>query len=395
MSGLHVDDDELAACVSCGLCLPHCPTYLVTGDEAASPRGRIAAMRVANEGLEPVADRLAEVLDACVGCRGCETACPSGVEYGHLLEGALRSLHESGRRPPWWLRAGLALLDRPAVLAAGRVALAVGQRLRLTPRRLGLPPLELRSAPLAPTGHDVWLHTGCVMDAWMRQVHRDAIEVLATAGRLVALPGPEASCCGALDLHSGRHQEARRRAERTMRAFPGEAPILVDSAGCGAALKSYGHLLGTPESRRFAARVRDIHEVLAEDVVAGRLAPPEPLPTPVAVQDPCHLRHAQRVHGAVRTVLRAAASEVVELDDLGLCCGAGGSYAVRQPQMARAIRERKLGAIRRSGAAVVASANPGCLMHLMAAGLDVRHPVSIVAEALRAAGPVAGSVDGR
>jgi glycolate oxidase iron-sulfur subunit len=166
-----------------------------------------------------------------------------------------------------------------------------------------------------------------------------------------------------------------------MAALPGDAPVLVDSAGCGAALKDYGHLLGTEEARAFTARVFDVSEWLAARV--DRLPAAPRLPFAVAVQDPCHLRHVQRAHAHVRTVL-APFAELRELDDEGLCCGAGGAYAAQHPGLAGQIRQRKVAAIARTGAPVVASANPGCAMHLAAAGLDVRHPVELIDEALRA-----------
>jgi glycolate oxidase iron-sulfur subunit len=172
---------------------------------------------------------------------------------------------------------------------------------------------------------------------------------------------------------------ARHLARRVTQSMPGEAPILVDSAGCGAALKDYGHLLGTRDAEAFATRVFDVHEWLAEHM--QRLpAPARRLPYRVAVQDPCHLRHVQRAHQHVRTVL-APYADLVELDDEGLCCGAGGAYAVVHPDMAADLRERKVDAIRRTGAPVVASANPGCILHLQSAGLDVRHPYELLAEA--------------
>jgi glycolate oxidase iron-sulfur subunit len=165
-----------------------------------------------------------------------------------------------------------------------------------------------------------------------------------------------------------------------MAALPGEAPILVDSAGCGAQLKDYGHLLGGPEAEAFGRRVRDVHEWLAERL--DRLpAPPTEARPRVAVQDPCHLRHVQRAHLPVRAVLGRFV-DLVELDDEGLCCGAGGAYSVLQPELAGGIRDRKLAAIGRSGAGIVASANPGCSLHLAAAGVDARHPLELVADAL-------------
>jgi glycolate oxidase iron-sulfur subunit len=245
--------------------------------------------------------------------------------------------------------------------------------------------VPVRRRRLRASGSDVWLFTGCVMDAWMRDVHTAVQRVVEAAGAGVALPGPGAACCGALAQHAGLAAEARVRAARTMAAFPGDAPILVDAAGCGAMLKDYGHVLGTPEAAAFSARVLDVHEWLAPRIgaladAAGAVPGGGGRPT-VAVQDPCHLRHVQRAHAAVRTVLSPFAT-LVELDDDGLCCGAGGAYAAVQPDLAAAVRDRKLAAIARSGAPVVASANPGCALHLAAAGVDVVHPCEIVVRSL-------------
>jgi glycolate oxidase iron-sulfur subunit len=488
---LGIVDDDLAACVACGLCLPHCPTYRVTGEEALSPRGRVAAMRQVQWEGAAIDDSFVRSMETCVQCRGCETACPSGVPFGRLIEPARSALAEgpprtpatpptqpaddtSGRPaddnttppshpagtsvgpadarptrhpPPLALRLAVRSLRWHRLVLAGSSLLAVAQRLRLVPprlaRRLGLPErLPLRRPRLRPTPAptapgvagttDVWLFTGCVMDAWMRDVHADVQRVVEAAGGRVMLPGAGAACCGALALHAGLASEARARARRVVDAFPAAAPILVDAAGCGAMLRDYGHLLGTEDGRAFAARVLDVHEWLAgrvdrliehrADVPAGgdatgrrarnagadrqlgssvahqpddrgadRRANRETgnggvdhitsRPT-VAVQDPCHLRHVQRSHHAVRTLL-APFADLVELDDEGLCCGAGGAYAAVQPALAGAIRDRKLAAIARSGAPLVVSANPGCALHLAAAGVEVVHPCQVVARELR------------
>lgn len=381
-SVLGLDDDDLAACVACGLCLPHCPTYRVTGEEPASPRGRIAAMRqVQWEGL-PVDDAFIGVVDACVQCRGCETACPSSVPFGRLMEGTRAALAQ--RVPsyqPWWWRLAYRAIGHHRLLLAGSTVAAVAQRAGLVPRRLPLPRrLPIRRPRLRASGTDVWLFTGCVMDAWMRSTHAAVQRVVEATGAGVALPGPGAGCCGALHVHAGLHGQAVDLARRTMAALPGDAPILVDSAGCGAALKGYGDLLGTPEAQRFSARVLDVHEWLAERV--DRLPPPRRRPAErVAVQDPCHLRHVQRRAEPTRTVLRPYV-DLVELDDEALCCGAGGAYATTHPATAAAIRDRKVASIARSGAGVVASANPGCALHIAGAGLTVRHPLELVDEAL-------------
>ena len=378
---LPVDDDELAACVACGLCLPHCPTYRVTGEESASPRGRIAAMRAVQWSGAPLDERFETFMDLCVQCRACEVACPSAVPFGRLMEGARHALAEEAGYQPWWRRLGYRVLGRHRLVLAGSTVLAVGQRLRLVPsRRLGLPRrLPLHRPRLRGSGTDVYLFTGCVMDAWMRETHAAAQRVIEATGAGVALPGPGGDCCGALSAHAGLVDHARQLAERVMASMPGQAPVLVDSAGCGAALKDYGHLLGTPEAHAFAARVQDVSEWLATRL--DRLPAGRRLPFTVAVQDPCHLRHVQRVHQHVRTVL-APWADLAELDDDGLCCGAGGAYAAAHPEMASSIRDRKVAAIERTGAPVVASANPGCAIHLAAAGLDVRHPVDLLDEAL-------------
>ena len=388
MSGLRLalQDDELASCVGCGLCLPHCPTFRATGEEALSPRGRIAAMRGVQWEGAPADDAFVRFMATCVQCRGCEPACPSGVPFGRLMEGTRTALATQHRTVPWWQRLGYRSLAHHRVVVAGSRLAAVAQRARLVPRRAGLPRLPLRAPRLRSTGTGAWLFTGCVMDAWQRDVHADVARIAAVLGIGVALPGRGGACCGALHVHAGLTVEAHQLAERVMRSMPGAAPVVVDSAGCGAALKDYGHLLGTPEAAAFAARVLDVHEWLAEQV--DRLPPAAAghRRRPVIVQDPCHLRHVQRTHQAVRTVL-APYADIVELDDDGLCCGAGGAYSALQPGLAGEIRERKLAAIERARAgaspgAVVASANPGCSAHLAAAGVAVVHPVSIIAGAI-------------
>jgi glycolate oxidase iron-sulfur subunit len=390
---LPVDEEELVACVACGLCLPHCPTYRVTGLELASPRGRIAAMRAVELDGAPLDDAFRDAMEACVQCRGCEAACPSGVPFGHLMEGAREALarpprgtrvrHSRARRLAEWIAYVVVLPHHRRLLALTWLAW-VGQRLHLVPRRFGLPRLSRRSlrTPLpADPDADAVLFTGCVMDAWQRDVHRAALRVMRATGARVGLPGAGGDCCGALHVHAGRVDEARRLARRVIHALPGDSAVVVDSAGCGAAMKDYGRLLGTDEAHRFSARVRDFAEWLADQ-------PPVPLADSgraVVVQEPCHLRHVQRVQAAVPQVL-APAYRCVDTADDGLCCGAGGAYALFQPELAGEIRDRKVAAIRAATPGdrtpLVASANPGCAMHLGAAGLDVRHPAELLADAL-------------
>lgn len=373
---LALNDDELALCVSCGLCLPHCPTYRVTGEESASPRGRIAAMRSIQAGAPAGAD-FERFMDLCVQCRGCETACPSAVPFGRLMEGARHSLTENTRYQPRWRRLGYRLLGHHRLVLFGGRVVTLAQRLGLVPKRAGLPPLPLRRPTVDTHGTDAWVFLGCVMDAFQRPVHAAVQRVMeATGCRTRPSPGA-AGCCGALAAHAGLVEIATRQASRLIASMPGHSPVVVDSAGCGAYMKEYGRVLGA-EGAAFASRVQDASEWLA-----GRDLPPmEPLPLRVALQDPCHLRHVQKAHQAVRVVLAPAVAALVELTDDGLCCGAGGAYAVWHPEMANAIRARKLDAIAASGATVVASANPGCAMHLAGAGLDVRHPLELIDEAI-------------
>ncbi|MDQ1433014.1 MAG: glycolate oxidase iron-sulfur subunit [Actinomycetota bacterium] len=389
---LPVDEDELVACVACGLCLPHCPTYRVSGLESLSPRGRIAAMRAVELDGAPLDHAFRRSMETCVQCRGCEAACPSTVPFGHLIEGTREALadrpdrrHRPFRRAVEWV-GYVVVLPRHALLLACTRMLLVAQRLHLMPRSSGVPRLSTRSLrdPLVadPAAPDASFFPGCVMDAWQRDVHRAALMTMRAAGASVGLPGRGGDCCGALHIHAGRVGQAKRLARRVMASLPGDAPVVVDSAGCGAAMKDYGRLLGTAEARAFSARVRDYSEWLA----AQPALPLRDTGASVVVQDPCHLRHVQRAQGAVRTVL-APAYRLRETADDGLCCGAGGVYAALEPELAGQIRDRKVAALRAAagdtpGPFVVVSANPGCTMHLGAAGLDVRHPAELIAEAL-------------
>jgi glycolate oxidase iron-sulfur subunit len=363
----------------------------VTGLELASPRGRIAAMREVQSGAAPADAAFVAAMDACVQCRGCEAACPSSVPFGRLMEGTRATLarehpgrHGLARRAAEGIGFRL-VLPRRWLLRLLSWPLLVAQRLHLVPRRLGVPRLSARRLTMLLRGtrreqSDAVLFTGCVMAAWQRDVHRAALEVMVAAGaRPMVSPG-RASCCGALHLHAGRVDEARKLARRVVAANPGTGPVVVDSAGCGAAMQDYGHLLGTPDAAAFAARVQDFSTWLSG---RGDLDL-RPSGRRVVVQDPCHLAHVQHAAGAVHTVL-AGGYDVVGTADDALCCGAGGAYAAVEPELAGAIRTRKIAAIRAAAGdapVLVASANPGCAMHLAAAGLDVQHPAVLLAEVL-------------
>ena len=382
---LKLDADDLNTCVQCGLCLPHCPTFRVTGDETKSPRGRIALMREVQDNDAPLTDEVVDAFETCVQCRGCEPACPSSVPYGHLMEQTRETLVDLGKMTPKWQQAALKPLAYPKLLQAGSAALGVANKIGLVPKRLGLPQdLPIRQEPLVASGDDVYLFTGCVMDAWQRDVHAAGQRVIEAAGFGVTPTNELAPCCGALQAHAGMTGDTRSLAAKMMNALD-DRPILVDSAGCGAAMKDYGYLLGTDRARAFSNRVFDIQEWLAQhvDKLEARLGDRPPLDLRVAVQDPCHLRHVQRVHDATRTVLRPFVRELVELNDDGLCCGAGGAYSVLQPELAGQIRDRKVGVIADVAPDAVASANPGCSMHLGSVGVPTIHPMQLVDRALQ------------
>ena len=411
----------LDACVHCGFCLPACPTYEVTADEADSPRGRIVLMRALASGAIPADDpALDRHLDRCLGCRACESVCPSGVVYGPALEAAragiarargqsaaliagLWVLARPARQRPLWLLARLARATRmPELLARGAARNAAG----LPDWTVAPPPAVLALAMLAasrpghsngrrppvagrPSGHGdaVALFRGCVMDGLFGHVHRATVRTLARNDVGVQeVPGQ--ACCGALAAHAGEAQSARALARATVLAFDVAAPglpVVTNSAGCGAMLKSYGEVLADdPMAERahaFAARVRDVSEVLAER--GPRRA--GPLRRRVAYDAPCHLFHAQKVVEAPLAVLAAIPGlELVPLEDSERCCGSAGVYSLLQPHLSLDVLERKLRAIAAAAPDVVATGNPGCLMQIGAgallAGLEVelRHPVELL-----------------
>jgi glycolate oxidase iron-sulfur subunit len=344
-------------------------------------------MRAVETNEAPIDDAFRAAMEECVSCRGCEPACPSGVQFGKLMEttrAALPSPRSRVRRGAEWFGYRV-VLPRHWLLIMCTWLAWLAQRLHLVPARVGLPRLSARSLARGlelPTGGtpDAWLFTGCVMDAWLRDTHRSAARVMGATGARLAQPTNGGACCGALHLHAGREAEARALAERVMQSMPGVAPVVVDSAGCGATMKEYGKLLGSADARAFSERVRDFSEWLAHQA-APRL---RPTGIQVVIQDPCHLRHVQKAHGAVREVL-APAYELLETADDGLCCGAGGAYVVTQPELSRRILDRKVEALRAAGGGadpIVVSANPGCMVQLRGAGIDARHPADLLAEAL-------------
>jgi glycolate oxidase iron-sulfur subunit len=409
----------LDPCVHCGFCLQACPTFLATGDEADSPRGRIELMRALEAGeLAPDDPAVAVHLDRCLGCRGCEPVCPSGVGYGRGLEAArellagkrdlapvahaaLRALTAPGiSRVVYGLARVLRATGIPRQLAGwGRFRFAMGM-LAATKAGKGVAGRgtagkagrrEIASAlPRLPAPSPVLLFRGCIMDGLFSHVHDATIRTLAVNGYAVReVPGQV--CCGALHAHAGLRAEARALARRNLAAFgDGDEPIVVNSAGCGAILKDYGHLLGarTPEVR-FAARVRDVTELLAE----RGPRPGAPLDARVAYDPPCHLLHAQRIAEPPHRVLAAIpVLRVTSTPDAAQCCGSAGLFTLVEPEMSRAVLAPKLASLREAAPQVVATGNPGCLMQLgaglAAAGIaaTVRHPVELLDESYRAAG---------
>ena len=387
-------------CVQCGLCLPYCPTFRLTGDESYSPRGRLAAMSAVIHEQAPVDAEYDDVLSSCLGCRACEAVCPGLVPYGEAYEVAIADLAQ--RRPTRARRARKTLLGRvvtssTAVGVASRFAL-VGQRLRLSrvlpgfaARGLdGLRRLEPRrqlwkgriARPAGQTRGTVALLSGCVMDAWFGPVHDATVGVLVRAGFEVVVPSAQ-TCCGALAAHDGHKSEAEKLALRNAEAFSEFDIVISNSAGCTSHLKEYDHW--TPAGGRLTATVADATEFIAQLIEDGTL------PSfdndagsgdgrPVAMQDPCHLRHAQRITAAPRTLVAASGHAPVEIDTRGLCCGAAGVYSVLQPRMSAALGRQKADQVHSSGAAIVASANPGCEMQLrthLDGGIEVVHPVEL------------------
>ena len=391
---------ELDACVTCGLCLPHCPTFRLTGDEAASPRGRLAAMAAVADGVAEVDGTFEAILDACLQCRACEPACPSLVPFGRAMEGA--RIEITTQRPTWSRRMRHIVVGRLVanrwLMRLGTTLLALLQRLGVQRRRWGpLQPLagmrwlplpaqtaiSVRRSPETPAQARVGVLAGCVMDPWFQGVHRATIELLANARYDVEVPDRQ-TCCGALAAHDGAGRDAKRLARRNVAAFAGFDLVVADAAGCSAHLKEYENW--AEGGGDLAGRVRDVTEVVADELAAGRLPALRPGKGAVAVQDPCHLRHAQRIVDQPRAILIAAGYTPVDVDPGGMCCGAAGVYSLLHPETSDELGRRKAAEVEATGTTVVASANPGCEMQLrrhVGAGVRVAHPVELYWEAMQ------------
>jgi glycolate oxidase iron-sulfur subunit len=379
---------DLDACVACGLCLPHCPTYRMTGEESASPRGRIAAMRAVTEGTAEPDRTFAGFMDACLVCRACEDVCPSHAPFGRMMEAA-RAQIEPGRparsRFVRWIGFHWALPHPSAVRAAAALApLArpfMGARLRaLVPSRAHpFARLPVRTAP--PGGvtsrGTVALLAGCAQDRWFHRVNLATIRVLAATGWTVEVPRGQA-CCGALAAHNGRTRIAERLAARAASAFAGATTVVVNAAGCSAHLT--GGDLPAADLLRFLDR---------EGPGEARFGP---LDTTVAYHDACHALRAQSISAEPRRVLGwVPGLRVAEIGGGDRCCGAAGIYNLTQPEMSDALGDERAAAIAATGAPVVATANPGCSMQIAAAlersagaPVEVVHPVELLARSLAA-----------
>lgn len=406
-------------CVHCGFCLPTCPTYVLWGEEMDSPRGRIYLMKQALEG-GPLDAASVRHFDRCLGCMACVTACPSGVSYDKLIEA---TRYQVERRSPRSIAeralrgAIFSLFPYPRRLALLRRPLRAYQRSRLGTWLTGssllrrLPPsLAAMEALLPRFGTDsaatagrspalgsrrltVGMLTGCVQRVFFPEVNAATVRVLTAEGCEVIAPRDQ-GCCGALSLHMGRRQEAQRFARRLLDSFDRArvGTVVVNAAGCGSAMKEYGELLAddpvyAARAARFSARVRDVTELLSE---LGPVAPRHPLEVKVAYHDACHLAHAQGVRRQPRELLsQVPGLELVEIPEAEICCGSAGVYNVLNPGPASELGARKAANVASTGAQVLVTANPGCLLQISAAlgpddaGMPLLHTVQVLDASIR------------
>ncbi len=413
-------------CVHCGFCLPSCPTYMLWGEEMNSPRGRIQLMRTGFDGRAPMTEGFVRHFDACLGCMACVTSCPSGVEYGPLIEAARAQIEVHHARSfadrlfrgvifavlPYPARLRLALLplalwssvvgrktpaestgstDRPRPVTNGHRSTTLFARARamlaLAPRvkwgtlfGSGLPERTPASGERRMT---LGLLEGCAQRVLFPQVNRATLNVLTAEGCEVISPAGQ-GCCGALALHAGRLDEARACAMRTIEAFQGRGieRVAVNAAGCGSSMKEYGKLLANDpvwaqRAAAFSAQVRDVTEVLVE--LGPARAVRRPMSLRVAYQDACHLAHAQGVRQPPRQLLAAIPGvEILPVADADLCCGSAGIYNLVEPDTARQLGDRKAAALAAVRPDVVASANPGCTVQIAAAAARLGKPLRVV-----------------
>ncbi|SFQ00723.1 glycolate oxidase iron-sulfur subunit [Geodermatophilus dictyosporus] len=415
----HPPSKELISdCVHCGFCLTTCPTYTLWGEEMDSPRGRIYLMKSGLEG-EPMTDSMVQHFDACLGCMACVTACPSGVQYDKLIEATRAQVERNHDRSPGdraLRNAIFALFPYKRRLRALRGPLRLYQRSGLPKviRRSGLlerlapklavmeslaPPLEKREPIPARTPAAgarravVGLLTGCVQGEFFPGVNAATVRVLAAEGCDVIVPQAQ-GCCGALSVHNGRDDEAKRFARRTVEAFEsaGVDWVVVNAAGCGSSMKEYADLLAddpayAERARAFTDKVRDVSEILAE---LGTVATRHPLEVTVAYHDACHLAHAQGVRAQPRALLQEVPGlQLREIPEAAICCGSAGIWNVLNPEPARELGDRKAANIVSTGAALLVTANPGCLMQVASslqrrgADIGMAHTIEVLDASIR------------
>jgi glycolate oxidase iron-sulfur subunit len=405
-------------CVHCGFCLPTCPTYALWGEEMDSPRGRIYLMKSGLEG-EPMTDAMTQHFDACLGCMSCVTACPSGVQYDRLIEATRAQVERRHDRPPadTMLRAAIFALfphKRRLRLLRGPLRAYQASGLQRAVRRSGLlervAPRLAAMADLAPrlTRRErlpervpavgrrravVGLLTGCVQGEFFPGVNAATARVLAAEGCDVLIPGAQ-GCCGALSVHNGREEEAKRFARRTIDDFEaaGVDTVVVNAAGCGSSMKEYADLLSddpryAERARAFSGRVRDVAEFLA---ALGPVAERHPLDVSVAYHDACHLGHAQGVRAQPRDLLRGIPGlQLREIPEAELCCGSAGIWNILFPGPARELGDRKARNIASTGASLLVTANPGCLLQVASslqrqgARIGMAHTVEVLDASIR------------
>lgn len=421
LTHLQLELDKLKSCIHCGMCLPACPTYRVTGSEAESPRGRLYLMKKLLEG-DLSAEAVAPHLDQCLACHGCETVCPSGVQYGRVLMGAREDLAQ--QKTGWQRRFKRFMfqkvLPNHTLLIAGGWFLRFYQKsglqkfvrfirvLKLIPGLSGqealLPEVPKHRALKPgmvfgdPMGEPVALLTGCAMDVFYNPVHWDTIEVLVANGYRVSIP--EQNCCGALAHHAGETDITRELARLNVEDILSTDPswIVVNSAGCGSTLKDYGHLLNhdtlyAERARRFSTKVVDVMELLAKKPLAQFKN--YALHEKITYHAACHLYHVQKVQSEPISLLsQIPGIQLVPLQNAEACCGSAGIYNIEQPQLSGEILENKMGhlktACQEMGATTVVTGNPGCLLQLETGvrahklPMKVRHPISVMADGYRA-----------
>lgn len=403
--------DLLDDCVHCGFCLPTCPTYLLWGQETDSPRGRIHLMRLRRDGRESNPQSFVRHIDTCLGCMACVTACPSGVQYDSLLEAArpeVERVASRGLADRAFRRAIFEMFPHPARLRWLAWPLWLYQKsglrklvhasgiMKWLPKRLQsmerlLPPISFdalrREMPehVAAEGiarRRVGLLSGCVQRVFFSKVNQATARVLAAEGCEVSIP-KEQGCCGALAEHAGEEADAIAAAKRLIDVFDhiDVDTIVVNAAGCGSAMKRYGHLLRNDKdyanrARAFSAKCRDISEVLAEMEPRARRGP---IQTRVAYHDACHLQHAQGVRMPPRRLLQAIPGvELREIAESEICCGSAGIYNLLEPEAANQLRDRKVQNIMRTDADVIVSSNPGCLLQIATGFEDAGRAIPIM-----------------